>query len=107
MDDLEEQLRQKILRWFGHIIRRDEDVEIKKVYITCIYSVLTLCHYVCMYIITCIYSVLTIRHYVCMYVITCICSVLTIRYYVCMYIITCIIDEIGLIFELTESFLLF
>ena len=27
MDDLEEHLRQKRLRWFGHIARRDEDVE--------------------------------------------------------------------------------
>ena len=31
MDDLEEHLRQKRLRWFGHIVRRDEEVEIKKV----------------------------------------------------------------------------
>ena len=31
VDDLEEHLRQKRLRWFGHIIRRDEEVEIKKV----------------------------------------------------------------------------
>ena len=32
VDDLEEHLRQKGLRWFGHIARRDEDVEIKKVF---------------------------------------------------------------------------
>ena len=25
-------LRQKRLRWFGHIVRRDEEVEIKKVF---------------------------------------------------------------------------
>ena len=31
VDDLEEHLRQKRLRWFGHIIRRHEQVEIKKV----------------------------------------------------------------------------
>ena len=31
VDDLEEHLRQKRLRWFGHIARRDEEVEIKKV----------------------------------------------------------------------------
>ena len=31
VDDSEEQLRQKRLRWFGHIVRRDEEVEIKKV----------------------------------------------------------------------------
>ena len=31
MNDLEEHLRQKRLRWFGHIVRRDEEVEIKKV----------------------------------------------------------------------------
>ena len=31
VDDLEEHLRQKTLRWFGHIGRRDEKVEIKKV----------------------------------------------------------------------------
>ena len=30
VDDLEEHLRQKRLRWFGHIVRRDEEVEIKK-----------------------------------------------------------------------------
>ena len=30
VDDLEEHMRQKRLRWFGHIVRRDE-VEIKKV----------------------------------------------------------------------------
>ena len=29
--DLEEHLRQKRLRWFGHIVRRDEEVEITKV----------------------------------------------------------------------------
>ena len=32
VDDLEEHLRQKRLRWFGHIVRREEEVEIKKVY---------------------------------------------------------------------------
>ena len=32
VDDLEEHLRQHRLRWFGHIIRRDEEVEIKKVF---------------------------------------------------------------------------
>ena len=32
MDDLEEHLRQKRLRWFGHNARRDEEVEIKKVF---------------------------------------------------------------------------
>ena len=31
LDDLEEHLRQKRLRWFGHIVRREEEVEIKKV----------------------------------------------------------------------------
>ena len=31
VDDLEEHLRQMRLRWFGHIARRDEEVEIKKV----------------------------------------------------------------------------
>ena len=31
VDDLEH-LRQKRLRWFGHIARRDEEVEIKKVF---------------------------------------------------------------------------
>ena len=31
MDNLEEHLRQKRLRWFGHIVRRDEEVERKKV----------------------------------------------------------------------------
>ena len=31
VDDLEEHLRQKRLRWFGHIVRRDEEVEIEKV----------------------------------------------------------------------------
>ena len=30
VDDLEEHLKQKRLRWFGHIARRDEEVEIKK-----------------------------------------------------------------------------
>ena len=30
VNDLEEHLRQKRLRWFGHIARRDEEVEIKK-----------------------------------------------------------------------------
>ena len=32
VNDLEEHLRQKRLRWFGHIARRDEEVEIKKVF---------------------------------------------------------------------------
>ena len=32
VDDLEEHLRQKRLRWFGHIARRDEEMEIKKVF---------------------------------------------------------------------------
>ena len=32
VDDLEEHLRQKRLRWFGHIVRRDKEVEIKKVF---------------------------------------------------------------------------
>ena len=32
VDDLEEHLTQKRLRWFGHIVRRDEKVEIKKVF---------------------------------------------------------------------------
>ena len=31
VDDLAEHLRQKRLRWFGHIVRRDEEVEIKSV----------------------------------------------------------------------------
>ena len=31
VDNLEEHLRQKRLRWFEHIVRRDEEVEIKKV----------------------------------------------------------------------------
>ena len=31
VDDLEEHLKQKRLRCFGHIVRRDEEVEIKKV----------------------------------------------------------------------------
>ena len=30
-DNLEEHLRQKRLRWFGHSVRRDEELEIKKV----------------------------------------------------------------------------
>ena len=30
MDDLEEHLRQKRLRWLEHIVRRDEEVDIKK-----------------------------------------------------------------------------
>ena len=30
--DLEEHLRQKRLRWFGHMARKDEEVEIKKVF---------------------------------------------------------------------------
>ena len=29
VDDLEEHLKQKRLRWFRHIVRRDEEVEIK------------------------------------------------------------------------------
>ena len=32
VNDLEEHLRQKRLRWFGHIVRRDEKVDIKKVF---------------------------------------------------------------------------
>ena len=32
VDNLEKHLRQKRLRWFGHIARRDEEVEIKKVF---------------------------------------------------------------------------
>ena len=32
VDDLEEHLRQKRLRWLGHIVRRGEEVEIKKVF---------------------------------------------------------------------------
>ena len=32
VDDLEEHLRQKRLRWFGHNARRDEEVKIKKVF---------------------------------------------------------------------------
>ena len=32
VDDLEEHLRQKRLRWFGLIVRRDEEMEIKKVW---------------------------------------------------------------------------
>ena len=31
VDDLEDHLRQKRLRWFRHIVRRYEKVEIKKV----------------------------------------------------------------------------
>ena len=31
VDNLEEHLRQKRLRWFGHTVRRDEEVEIKSV----------------------------------------------------------------------------
>ena len=31
VDNLEEHLRQQRLRWFGHIARRDEEVEINKV----------------------------------------------------------------------------
>ena len=30
VDDLEKHMRQKRLRWFGYIVRRDEEVEIKK-----------------------------------------------------------------------------
>ena len=29
VNDLEEHLRQKRLRWFGHTVRRDEEIEIK------------------------------------------------------------------------------
>ena len=29
MDDLEEHLRQKRLRWFEHIVRRDEEVGVE------------------------------------------------------------------------------
>ena len=32
VNDLEEHLRQKRLRWFEHILRRDEKVEIKKMF---------------------------------------------------------------------------
>ena len=32
VNDLEEHLRQKRLRWFGHIARRDGEVEIRKVF---------------------------------------------------------------------------
>ena len=32
VNDLEKHLRQKRLTWFGHIARRDEEVEIKKVF---------------------------------------------------------------------------
>ena len=31
VDNLEEHLRQRRLRWFGHIVRRDEEVQIKSV----------------------------------------------------------------------------
>ena len=31
VDDLDKHLRQKRLRWFGHIVRRDEEVEIRSV----------------------------------------------------------------------------
>ena len=31
MDDLAKHLRQKRLRWFRHFVRRNEEVEIKKV----------------------------------------------------------------------------
>ena len=31
VDDLEEHFRQKRLGWFGHIVRRDEELKIKKV----------------------------------------------------------------------------
>ena len=30
VDGLEEHVRQKRLRWFGNIVRRDEEVKIKK-----------------------------------------------------------------------------
>ena len=32
VDDLEKHLRQKKLRWFGDVVRRDEELEIKKVF---------------------------------------------------------------------------
>ena len=32
VDNLEEHLGQKRLRWFGHIVRRDKEVEIKKMW---------------------------------------------------------------------------
>ena len=32
VDNLQEHLRQKRFRWFGHIVRRDEKMEIKKVF---------------------------------------------------------------------------
>ena len=32
VDDLEKHLRQKKLKWFGHIVKRDEKVEIKKAF---------------------------------------------------------------------------
>ena len=32
VNDLEEHLRQKRLQWFGHVVSRDEEVEIKKVF---------------------------------------------------------------------------
>ena len=31
VDYLHEHVRQKRLRWFGHIVKKDEEVEIKKV----------------------------------------------------------------------------
>ena len=31
VDNLEEHVRQRRLRWLGHIVRSDEEVEIKKV----------------------------------------------------------------------------
>ena len=31
VDDLEEHLRQKRLRWFRHIVTKDEEVDIKEV----------------------------------------------------------------------------
>ena len=32
VDNIEEHLKQRRLRWFRHILRRDEEVEIKKVF---------------------------------------------------------------------------
>ena len=32
VDDLEKHLRQKRLRWFGHIVRKDEEVAVKKMF---------------------------------------------------------------------------
>ena len=32
VNDLEEHLRQKRLRWFGHIVQRDEEVDVKEVF---------------------------------------------------------------------------